>query len=129
MAKDDPRRPGGTTAAVVTVRSGDWRNFAATLSGTDAQTAALAQFAAKSGQVAILGAIKGGAPRLLFGLGDKEGAMAYRALAGRLPTGDYGLKDPPKGLAAGDIALAWALGAYRFDRYERKRGGAGLLPV
>ncbi len=122
MAKDDPRRPGGTTAAVVTVRSGDWRDFAATLSKTDAQAAALAQFAAKSGQIAILGAAKSGAPRVLFGLGDKEGAMAYRALAGRLPAGDYGLEDPPKGLAAGDIALAWALGAYRFDRYGKKRG-------
>ena len=59
----------------------------------------------------------------MFGLGQGGDPQAFRALAARLPAGDYVLA-PTAGIAAQDAALAFALGTYRFDRY-RKRGEAG----
>ena len=46
--------------------------------------------------------------------------MAFRALPARLPAGDYRLATAPDGVEPDRIALAWALGAYVFDRYRKK---------
>ena len=85
---------------------------------------ALEDFKAKAGQVLVLPTPQGAVDRVLLGLGarDKAEAMLFRALPARLPAGDYRLAATPDGLDPGQIALAFALGAYRFDRY-RPRGG------
>ncbi|MFI4976522.1 MAG: leucyl aminopeptidase family protein [Caulobacterales bacterium] len=78
--------------------------------------------------VLLLG--EAGPERVLAGLGDGAPAdlMAMRALPTRLAAGLYAFDNPPKG-AGTALALAWALGAYRFDRYKQKHGepGARLL--
>src|SRR5690606_9774944 len=51
------------------------------------------------------------------------GPFAFAAAPQRLPKGRYvveGVDDPDQ---ATDIALGWALGCYRFDRYKSKAGG------
>ena len=81
---------------------------------------ALAQisgFTGKSGQVLALPG-ETGVEAALFGLGD--GAlepMACRALAAKLPPGDYAFAP---GFGDFDTALAFALGSYRFDRYRTR---------
>jgi leucyl aminopeptidase len=84
----------------------------------------LEDFKAKAGQVLILPTPQGSVDRVLLGLGDrgKADAMLFRALPGRLPAGDYRLAGVPEGFAADQIALAFALGAYRFDRYRPRAG-------
>ncbi|MFN4295283.1 MAG: leucyl aminopeptidase family protein [Brevundimonas sp.] len=58
----------------------------------------------------------GGLDAVLWGVGEALDPMTARALPSRLPSGDYvfeGLDDD-----AALAALAFALGAYRFDRYK-----------
>jgi leucyl aminopeptidase len=91
---------------------------------------ALEDFKAKAGQVLVLPTPQGSVDRVLLGLGavGKAEAMLFRALPARLPAGDYRLASVPDGLDAGQIALAFALGAYKFDRYRpRKDEGARRL--
>jgi leucyl aminopeptidase len=44
--------------------------------------------------------------------------MAFRGLAAKLPAGVYRIERAPQALEAAQIALAFALGSYRFDRYK-----------
>ena len=62
-----------------------------------------------------------GAGLALFGLGQGAGAdsMAFRALPAKLPAGDYRLAGFPAGISVEEIAQAWALGSYGFDRYRK----------
>jgi leucyl aminopeptidase len=85
---------------------------------------ALQDFKAKAGQVLVLPTPQGVVDRVLLGLGEKgkAEAMLFRALPGKLPAGDYRLSATPEGLDATQIALAFALGGYRFDRYKPKAG-------
>ena len=85
---------------------------------------ALEDFKARAGQVLILPTPQGVVDRVLLGLGEKgkADAMLFRALPGKLPGGDYRLSSVPDGLDAGQIALAFALGSYRFDRYKPRAG-------
>ena len=80
--------------------------------------ARLARFAAKPGEVAVLAGEE--APALvLAGVGDGTAAMALRALPAKLPAGLYAL-EPSGGSPVAAVALAFALGHYRFDRYRRQ---------
>jgi len=82
--------------------------------------ARFAEFKGKAGQVVVVPTPDGGAPdRVLFGLGARIEAMAFRALPSKLPAGTYRIARAPAGLAAEQIALAFALGSYRFDRYKK----------
>ena len=58
----------------------------------------------------------------LAGLGGAEtpSPIAVRAAAVKLPAGDYRLASAPRGLPAVHAAVAWALGAYVYDRYKPK---------
>ncbi len=81
---------------------------------------ALAQisgFTGKSGQVLVLPG-ESGVESVLFGIGDGPAdPMACRALATKLPPGDYAFAP---GFGDFDSALAFALGSYRFDRYRSR---------
>src|SRR5579872_3884859 len=87
-----------------------------------ARQAALSGFKAKAGQVLV--APDGAASIALFGLGEgaRPDGMALRALPAKLPPGDYVLAAPIEAVAASRLALAWALGAYAFDRYRKTPG-------
>jgi leucyl aminopeptidase len=88
-----------------------------------ARLATLAEFKAKAGQVLAVPDAENGKGLALFGLGAavKADGMAFRALPAKLPAGDYRLAKIPEGVAIDQIALAWALGAYGFDRYRKTK--------
>ncbi|HQT54654.1 MAG TPA: M17 family peptidase N-terminal domain-containing protein, partial [Phenylobacterium sp.] len=81
-----------------------------------------AEFKAKAGQLLVLPNAEGGIERVLFGLGSSPAdPMVFRALPAKLPAGDYRMAVAPVGISADQIALAFALGSYRFDRYKQKK--------
>ncbi len=82
--------------------------------------AELSDFKGKAGQVLVAPNTEGGIDRVLFGLGDRADAQTFRALAAKLPAGDYRIASAPPEIAPEQIALAFALGSYRFDRYKKK---------
>jgi leucyl aminopeptidase len=99
----------------------------------DAFAAALArtaEFKGKAGQLLAIPDATGGLERVLFGLGDGGHSMAFRALPAKLPAGVYRIAGKPDDVTAEAIALAFALGSYRFDRYKPAKGekGAGERP-
>ncbi len=84
--------------------------------------AALQAFTAAAGQVCLVGRADGAVERVLFGLGDAErpSPMLFRALAAKLPAGDYTLAPGLRNVAPLQIAVAWSLGQHAFDRYRPK---------
>jgi len=80
--------------------------------------AAISDFKGKAGQVLAVPGTDGALASVLFGLGDSEDPMAFRTLAAKLPAGTYRIDQAPKAMAAEQVALAFALGSYRFDRYK-----------
>src|SRR5581483_5842318 len=84
-----------------------------------------AQFKAKAGQAVVVPTEEDGPDLALFGLGEGAAAdgMAFRALPAKLPAADYRLAAAPEGVALDRVALAWALGAYGFDRYRKTAAG------
>jgi leucyl aminopeptidase len=82
--------------------------------------AGFSEFKARTGQVCVAPSAEGAPERVLFGLGAAPDAMTFRALPSRLPPGTYRIAEAPDTLARDQIALAFALGSYRFDRYKRE---------
>jgi leucyl aminopeptidase len=91
--------------------------------------AELSDFKAKAGQTLVIPGEDGRIAAVLFGLGDKPEAMTFRQLAAKLPAGDYRLGVTPEGIAADQIALAFAMGRYRFDRYKKRTDEQARLIV
>jgi leucyl aminopeptidase len=91
----------------------------ATLSLRYRSQAKLAKFAGKAGEVAVLTGEDGPA-QVLAGTGDGAAVMALRALPAKLPAGLYALETGGDGPPPADVALAFALGHYRFDRYRKE---------
>jgi leucyl aminopeptidase len=87
--------------------------FAAALART-------AEFKGKSNQVLLIPGADGALARVLFGVGERP--MAFRSLPAKLPGGVYRIAEAPEGVRPEQIALAFALGSYRFDRYKRAKG-------
>jgi leucyl aminopeptidase len=112
----------GAAIPVHALHDKDLESFLAGRQGFLKAFAELADFKAKAGQVLAAPDTQGRLERVLFGLGSAESAdpMAFRALAAKLPPGDYRIASAPHGMAADQIALAFALGSYRFDRYKKK---------
>jgi leucyl aminopeptidase len=91
----------------------------------DAFAAALARtadFKGKAGQALQVPNAEGGLDRILYGLGDGGPNGAFRMLPAKLPAGVYRIAARPVPVPADVIALAWALGSYRFDRYKKAGG-------
>jgi leucyl aminopeptidase len=80
--------------------------------------AALHEFKGKAGQLLLVPGKGGALANVLFGLGERAEAMAFRALAAKLPAGAYRIKRAPKGVDLQAATLAFALGSYKFDRYK-----------
>ncbi|MFA7261807.1 MAG: leucyl aminopeptidase family protein, partial [Caulobacter sp.] len=116
---------GGETIPVFLVAEGDLDG----LSPFERGLAATAEFKGKAGQLLAVPGPDGKTARVLFGLGDpaKAEAMLFRGLASRLTVGDYRLEGLPAGLDPTQVAVAFALGGYRFDRYRKKRDGRARL--
>ena len=80
--------------------------------------AAISDFKGKAGQLLLVPGADGALTSVLFGLGASADPMDFRTLAGKLPAGTYKIDHAPKAMAADQIALAFALGSYKFDRYK-----------
>lgn len=105
---------------IVAVRQADWPDLQQRLGGETRAAAVLAGFSGDEGQIALVPDRAGHLARVLVGLGSGHGgAMSFRALAGRLPARDYRLEAAPQDVDVNEIAVAFALGAYRFDRYKK----------
>ena len=88
-------------------------------------------FKAEAGRVALLPDAGGGIGCVLFGLGAADsaerGPLLFGKLAPALPAGLYRLADGVEEPAL--AALAFALGAYRFDRYRKPKESVARLVV
>ncbi|WP_309089925.1 leucyl aminopeptidase family protein [Phenylobacterium sp.] len=84
--------------------------------------AATADFKGRAGQALLVPGADGALAHVLFGLGAKAEAAVFRALPARLPAGTYRLETAPEGVGIERIALYFALGSYRFDRYKARDG-------
>ncbi|MFI4965357.1 MAG: leucyl aminopeptidase family protein [Caulobacterales bacterium] len=89
--------------------------------------AAITEFKGKAGQVLLVPGRDGALATVLFGLGEGGDPMAFRALAAKLPAGAYSVERAPPAMAADQVALAFALGSYRFDRYKSHGGERARL--
>jgi len=89
-----------------------------------------ADFKARAGQILIVPNDQGKVREVYFGLGPQAGInlQTLRGLPAKLPPGDFTLTTLPEGLDAADLALAFAQGTYRFDRYKT-RDPAGVRLV
>jgi len=108
-------------AAVIPVRALLESETGAALDAAPPQAkafAAISDFKGKAGQVLTVPGADGALASVLFGLGAGGDPMAFRALAAKLPAGIYKITHAPKDLAPDQMALAFALGSYRFDRYK-----------
>ncbi len=114
IAAPESGRDAATPIPVTLVAESGWEALRETLDAVARSACDIAGFKGKPGQAVT---IPGQTPRVLYGLGD--GAMALRALPGKLTAGDYRLdgEDPTS-----EQALAFALGLYRFDRYKQEHG-------
>ncbi|HEX3917538.1 MAG TPA: leucyl aminopeptidase family protein [Caulobacteraceae bacterium] len=90
--------------------------------------AEVARFKGRAGEAVAL-AGDSVAALVLVGLGEGAGAMALRGLPSKLAPGFYALEPREGGPPAGEIAAAFAIGAYRFDRYKAKHGEPGARLV
>lgn len=107
---------------ILCVTAQDWAGAEAALPPIQRAFAAATGFAPKAGRVALLPGDDGRLARVLLGLGEAEAPARDRFLAGKLPgtlpAGDYQF-EPGDGFDAGEAALAWLLGSYRFERYRK----------
>jgi len=101
----------------------DWPAQAQSLSPEIRAAATLGKFTGKAGEIALAPDAAGAMAEVLLGLGD-DGASAglWRSLPTRLPAGDYRV-DGRLAADPSQVALAWALGAYRFGRYRQETPG------
>lgn len=79
--------------------------------------ASLAGFSGAAGSICLLPSRDGqSVVEVLVGIGDGKDRFALGDLPRKLPPGDYALVGDT--VAPADVALAWAVGTYGFDRYK-----------
>jgi len=100
----------------------------APLAGAEAAWAAAHDFTGKAGQLLLLPGPDGAVAGALFGAGEAFDPMSARGLAAKLPPGLWRLDGLDAGVEA-QAALAFALGAYRFDRYKARTAAPARLAV
>jgi len=122
LADDDSR-----AIPVHVVRPMDWPNLRARLGDRAGIFTDRASFAAETGQTVRVLDSDGALDAVIIGLGAEGGVMSLRGQAASLPSGRYAFESLPSDLNETDAALAWALGAYRFDRYRAQRPVAARL--
>lgn len=117
---------GRAATAIEIVRPTTLEKALGGLTETQRTWLAVNDFAAEPGRIALMPAGDGTLAKVLVGasdtIADGGGPLQLGALASALPAGDYALSP---GAEAGDAALAWAMGAYRFERYKAKKSKPG----
>ncbi|WP_372421636.1 leucyl aminopeptidase family protein [Salinarimonas chemoclinalis] len=108
--------PAAAAVGVHLVDEGSWPALAETLDPRERRFAQAQGFAPKPGRLVVLPDAEGGIARALACL-DPHDPFAVGRLATALPAGTWRLDPAPANAEL--AALAFALGAYRFDRYKR----------
>jgi leucyl aminopeptidase len=111
----------GAATPIHLVGRAAWDALAPTLSDNARAIVARTGFCGATGDLAMVPDVGVGVAGVYFGLGEAPATrgMPLRGLVARLPVGDYRITTRPAGLDGGHIAVAWLLGAYRFDRYKQ----------
>ena len=78
-------------------------------------------FAAKAGELVRLPDMTGNLSRIVFGVGDNKDALCVAKLSASLKEGVYRFDYIPEDCDPQMLAVAWADGAYKFDRYLSKK--------
>lgn len=106
-----------TATPVHLLRPQDVEGACAALTPAQAAWVAAQDFKGQAGRVLL---IPGPAviDQVFCGLGETSDPMTVRAVPATIPGGTYQLATIPDGFDLGQAALAWGLGAYRFDRYK-----------
>lgn len=104
--------------AIEVVDTGGIAATEARLSAAHRQWLASTGFRPKPGAVVLLPSVKGGIERVLVGVDRTDPLSALGALPFRLPEGLYELAPESVIDDRELVALGWALGAYRFERYR-----------
>jgi leucyl aminopeptidase len=105
----------------------EWGQVSHSLTAPRRAAAKLADFAARQGQTLLIGDDEGRPAQVLFGLGAGARLAHFRELGGRLAAGEYRFEGP-LGVDPTAAAVAFASGAYRFDRYRKATPQAHLAP-
>ncbi len=126
LASPDDQRP---TTPIFFVTSDNWRQIAGDLGPSAAAFAAAQGFDASPGRHCLVPHADGALAGVLFGL-DRPGArhpdpFLAGKLPGVLPDGLYRFANSPGDVAL--AALAFLLGAYRFEKYRKPREGEAAL--
>jgi leucyl aminopeptidase len=86
--------------------------------GAHAAFARACGFTASAGELLVLPDENGAAARVVLGAGKGEDPFVLGAAPLKLASRDYAIASSPAGWSGEEMALAWALGAYRFERYK-----------
>jgi leucyl aminopeptidase len=84
-------------------------------------------FTAKPGSVCLVPSGDGGLAQVLVGIEEGLDRWSIASLPAALPNGDYKLADSVDGNEAEAACFAWAIGAYRFQRYKKRDGHVARL--
>lgn len=79
-------------------------------------------FKAGQGELVRLPDMTGNLSRIVFGVGKLEDGLSVASLSSALKGGVYRVDFKPKGLDDLTMAIAWADGAYKFERYKPRTG-------
>jgi leucyl aminopeptidase len=91
--------------------------------------AATADFRGQAGKNLLLLDAEGAPTAGLVGMGERPTPLLVGGFAKEAPPATFALSDMRAGLDPTQIAVAWEMGAYVFDRYKpRRRPAAKLLP-
>ena len=109
----------GDAAPLTLVSAGDVEALREKLDAAQRNWVEAQRFRAEAGEVCVLPSATGGVAGALVGLGDESvDAWSLCAAAESLPAGDYRLEGQWHDAERHELALGWALAAYRFERYR-----------
>ncbi|MEE2761686.1 MAG: leucyl aminopeptidase family protein [Pseudomonadota bacterium] len=111
---------------IETVSKNQFEAWLAAQSGLKAAWITSAGFEGEAGKVCLIPGEDGGLAGVAAGVPDNSGMWDLGSLREKLPAGDYRLQSAENSEASAhdrvafgeDVALAWGLGAYRFNRYK-----------
>ena len=111
------------------VTTEDWSRFSANLTEAQRVFADARNFKGEGGQRLRLPEADGRVKRVLLGLGDDPtiAEMRLGSLSANLSSGYYQFGQLPSGVDSRLAAIAWGMGAYRFDRYLSEKSDPPLL--
>jgi len=86
------------------------------------------RFTGKPGSVSLVAGDDGALEQVLFAVAEAPALWDWAKLPAALPAGAYAFDGDLAPDQATDAALAWALAAYRFDRYKQEKDEAPAPP-